>query len=170
MFPPVVAGARGGARHVLAIPRNVDDKPIGGIEVFGSVTGSVANDGAFHALTEPAGVPPLTVSPRFRLRIKRVRVEWQTPDTSSPPPLVLQVQVNGGAVNIGANSLTFLPLQSFEVGSPAVELAVYLLVPPGATVAVFCKNTGVVNPQIVSASLVGYTWAENLPEGAGYAD
>ncbi|MEP6494491.1 MAG: hypothetical protein ABJF01_17535 [bacterium] len=145
------------AQRVLAVPRN-GDFPAPGAEFFGSVFGAVANDGLPHQLTGLAGMPPLSISPGYRLRIARVRVEWQTLDLSIPPPLSLQVLINGSAT-VGAAVLSRLTLQATAAGSPAAELPVFVQVAPGASVAVFATNTGAVNPQYLAAYLFGWSYS-----------
>lgn len=156
-------------RRLLAIARNVDVAPIGATEAFGTVSGSVANDGQPHELTLPAGASALVIDPTHRLRIKRVRVEWQQLDLSVPPPLSITLLVNGVA-SVGANVLSKLFLLAVAVGTPAAELPVYVEVAPGAHFQIFATNTGAVNPQIVSASFWGWSYPATLFEGASYAN
>lgn len=159
--------ARRGAARVLAVRRNLDQKPVGGVEIFGTVFGAVPNDGVPHFLPQPASVPPLAMLPLYWLRIRSVLVEWQQDDQSVPPPLTLSVKINGAA-GVAANMLDNITLQPLAIGTPAARLNTYTLVAPGASVAVFCRNTGVINPQYVSVMLWGWAYPQTLPDGAGY--
>jgi hypothetical protein len=158
---------RAGSRRVLAVRRNIDAPPLGAREVFASVFGAVANDGALHQLTEPAGVQPLEIGADYMVRIRRVRVEWQTVDVSLPPPLRIVVQVNGSS-NVGASVLSRVVLNAVAPGSPAVDVNTAVLIAPNATVSVFGINTGVVNPQYLAAYLWGWAYPATMRDGQGY--
>ncbi len=142
--------------------------PLGGVEVFGTVSGSVPLDAQFHQLLEPAGVPPLSAPPLYRLRLTFLRVEWQTLDFSVPPPLTLSVLVNG-QTTLGVSALQNIVLEALAIGPPALELNIFADVEPGASVGVFVRNTsGIVNPHLVSAYLHGWAYPQTLPDGAAY--
>jgi hypothetical protein len=162
--------AAAGVRHtrrVLTIPRNIDAPPPGGVEFLGAVFGAVPNDGAPHALAQLVGAPGLSLPPDYRIRIARVRAEWQSIDASLPPPLTLLLQLNGQA-SIAAAVLNRVMLQPIALGSPAVEFPVFVELQPGASVNVLVINTGAVNPQLVGAYVSGWAYPQTLRDGAAY--
>jgi len=154
-------------RRVLAIPRAIDAKPVNGVEIFGSLAGNVPNDGAWHALVLPAGVPPLQVDPTYRIRIAYVRAEWQLLDLTVPPPLTLSVMVNG-AISIPLATLAALPLLAVAQGTPAIESRLLVELAPGSTLSAAVRNTGAVT-QDVDVFFSGWAFPQTTVDGAGYA-
>lgn len=151
---------------VLALPRNLDFMPMAGVEIFGSLTGAVPNDGLFHALAEPAGFAPLQVDPTYVIIVRHVRAEWSTVDLSVPPPLTLSVMVNGQS-SIALQTLAALTLLALEQGPPAAELDILGIVQPGGQISAAVRNTGAVAQQ-VDVLFTGWAYPQTLPDGAGY--
>jgi hypothetical protein len=152
--------------RVLAVSRNIDRMPIGGVELLGSVYGAVPNDGLPHALAAPAGMPPLVVDPTYRMRVAWARVEWSTVDLTVPPPLTLTLLVNG-STSVAFTTLARLMLQAVASGTPAIEADLYAEVQAGAVLTVIATNTGAVN-QLVCAYLWGWAYAQAVADGAAY--
>lgn len=150
---------------VLAIPRNIDEMPIGGVELFGSAYGTVPNDGAYHQLQEPAGAHVQAPSNSW-VRLAYARAEWSTIDLVIPPPLTLSVRVSG-TISVQLLELANLILLPMCQGTPAIDVWTYAELAPGATVSVWVKNTGSVS-QFVDVFFYGWSYPQSLPDGAGY--
>jgi hypothetical protein len=153
-------------RRAFAIARNIDTPPPGGVEIFGSLVGNVPNDGAFHLLAEPAGVPPLQIDPTFRIVVDYVRAEWSTVDVTVPPPLTLQVFVNGTS-SVAFQTLASLMLLATALNTPAFDAFVSAFAQPGATISAQVKNTGAV-AQLVDVFFSGWAYPQTLVDGEGY--
>lgn len=152
---------------VLAVARNLDVMPIGGVEVFGSLTGTVPNDGAWHTLAEPAGYAPLKIDPKYQTIVRYIRAEWSTADIVLPPPLTLNVTLNGQS-SIALTTFAQLTLLAVAQGPPAIEQRILAIVQPGATISAAVRNTGTVTQQ-VDLFFTGWSYPQTLPDGAGYA-
>jgi len=156
----------GPTSDILAIPRNIDARPDGGVELFASVFGTVPNDGAAHVLQPPAGAPAFVVNPNYLIRVAWARVEWSTVDLTVPPPLTMTLLVSG-AITADTVALSRLTLQPIAIGTPAMELALYTQVQPNAGLTVEVTNTGAVS-QLVAAYLWGWAYPQTLEDGASY--
>lgn len=155
---------------MLAIPRNIDRKPIGGLDAFATAYGLVPNDGAWHTLVEPvtSGVPPFRLAITDRLRINFVRAEWSTVDVVVPPPLTLRLIVEG-QLSVAFTMLQNVPLFPLAIGTAAVELRTYAEIAPGfKRIIPQVRNTGTVD-QRVDVQLSGWSYPQTFVDGRVYA-